>query len=284
MCSGMESPQKLTDRAALKRFRDRARRTGADGLIMQELVASEIDVRLSEVNRTFPKIAIVTGFPNFWAARYPEATIVPDEEVLALEVGAFDLVLSLMCLHWSDDPVGHLVQCRRALKEDGLFLAATLGGQTLHELRAVLAQAETIHMGGLSPRVLPMAEIRDLGGLLQRAGLALPVADNILRRFTYEDFGALVRDLRAMGETNAIANRHKATPPRALFGEAASIYHAEFVQPDGRIPATFDTIWLTGWAPSDQQPKPLRPGSAQQRLADALGVNEISTGESAKRT
>ncbi|MEM7490907.1 MAG: SAM-dependent methyltransferase, partial [Pseudomonadota bacterium] len=166
-----------------------------------------------------------------------------------------------------------IVQCRRALRADGLFLSVAPGGDTLRELRAALGQAEAQVMGGLSPRVAPMGEVRDMGTLLQRAGLALPVADVATMRVRYRDLRHLVGDLRAMGETNALAARHKTTPPRGLFAAASRIYAESF--PDGAgIAATFQLVYLTGWAPSETQQKPLRPGSAQARLADALGVKE----------
>ena len=168
------------------------------------------------------------------------------------------------------------MQGRRALQPDGLFIAVMLGGQTLHELRAALAQAEVEVSGGLSPRVLPMGEIRGLGALLQRAGFALPVADSFAKTVLYRDLFHLMRDLRAMGEGNALAARLRRPTSRAVFAKAAEIYRHSFGEPDGRIRATFEFIVLTGWAPDDRQPKPLRPGSAASRLADALGAPEMS--------
>jgi SAM-dependent methyltransferase len=199
---------------------------------------------------------------------------VPDTETLDLAEGAHDLVVHALALHWADDPVGQLVQCRRALKPDGLFLGATIGGETLAPLRAALAQAETEIAGGLSPRVVPMGEIRDFGGLLQRAGFALPVADAQAFRASYANAFHLMVDLRAMGETNVLAARHRAVPPRRLFPRAAQLYSEAAGQEDGRVGATFEVIFLTGWAPGPDQPQPLRPGSATQRLADALGAEE----------
>jgi SAM-dependent methyltransferase len=204
----------------------------------------------------------------------PEARIVADDERLDLEPGAHDLVIHALCLHWANDPVGQLVQCRRALRPDGLFLGVLFGGQTLAELRACLAEAEVSVTGGLSPRVLPMAELRDLGGLLQRAGFALPVADSATRTVTYADAGRLMADLRAMGEANALAQRVRRPTQRQIFAQAATHYAAGFSALEGRIRATFEMIFLTGWAPDDSQPKPLRPGSAARRLADALGSTE----------
>lgn len=257
----------LTDRPAL--IRNRARATA---FFLHDEVASEAHERLAEVNRTFTSPAIVTPHPALWPM--PGAICVPDDTVLALTPGAHDLVIHALALHWADDPVGQLVQSRRALRPDGLFLGFLFGGQTLAELRACLAQAETEVTGGLSPRVLPMGEIRDLGGLLQRAGFALPVADSITRTVTYRNMAHLMADLRAMGEGNALAARLRRPTRRSVFLRAAQIYEQNFALPDGRIPATFEIITLTGWAPADSQPKPLRPGSAAQRLADALRTAE----------
>lgn len=263
----------LTDRRALAHFRSRAVQTGhAD--FLHRTAADEIQERLIEVNRSFTSHAIITGFPVFWRNDFPNATIVPDEATLNLPRSAYDLVIHAMGLHWADDPVGQLVQSRLALKPDGLFLGCLLGGQTLHELRAVLAQAEADVLGGLSPRVAPMAEIRDLGALVQRAGFALPVADSIPLNVTYRDLWHLMHDLRAMGEGNALVERHRRPTSPALFRRAAEVYAAHFGRPDGRISATFELIFLTGWAPDETQPKPLRPGSAVTRLADALGTTE----------
>ncbi|MCT4331841.1 SAM-dependent methyltransferase [Paracoccus sp. YLB-12] len=264
----------LTDRAALKRQRRRAIRAGhAD--VLHRLAADEIHDRLAEINRSFTQTALVTGFPDFWRARFPDARIVADDPVLDLRPGAHDLVIHAMSLHWADDPVGQIVQSARALREDGLFIAACLGGQTLHEVRQVLAQAEAEVTGGLSPRILPMGEIRDMGALLGRAGLALPVADLVSQRASYRDLIHLARDLRAMGEGNAMAARLRRPTRREVFARAAAImaeHHPDRDDPS-RVATTFDLVFLTGWAPSESQPKPLRPGSAKTRLADAL--NEI---------
>lgn len=262
----------LTDRITLERFRARARRDPA--LFLHEDVADEIKERLTEVNRTFTAPAVVTPFPEVWNAVLPSARIVPDDEVLNLDPGAHDLVIHALALHWANDPVGQIIQARRALQPDGLFIGALFGGQSLHELRAVLAQAESDLRGTLSPRVLPMGEIRDLGGLLQRAGLALPVADSFSRRIVYRDLRHLVRDLRAMGESNALAQRHRAPLPRAVLARAQALYREIHGDAHGRLPATVETLFLTGWAPSETQQKPLRPGSAAARLADALGTTE----------
>lgn len=276
----MTHPPKFTDRTALARNRTRALRQGAE-LFLHAECAAEIEERLSEVNKRFTSPAVVTGFPAPWAAILPDARIVDDAETLALEPGAHDLVVHGLALHWANDPVGQLVQCRRALKPDGLFLCAMFGGRTLAELRAVLAEAESRLTGGLSPRVLPMGEIRDLGALLQRAGFALPVADAAKKTVTYATAFHLIADLRAMGEGNALQNRSRRATPRALFPEAARIYAEAYPAAEGRIAATFELIFLTGWAPDDSQQKPLSPGSAAQRLADALGTAEtpLKTGD-----
>lgn len=275
----MTTPPVLTDRAALARNRARAQRQGPD-LFLHREAAAEIEERLSEVNKRFTAPAVVTGFPRPWAEMLPAARIVADDEVVALEPGAHDLVIHALGLHWANDPVGQLVQCRRALRPDGLFLGVMFGGRTLHELRAALAEAESRLTGGLCPRVLPMAEIRDLGGLLQRAGFALPVADAALTRVSYRSAFHLVADLRAMAEGNALAARDRRIPPRALFPEAARIYAATFPAGKDRITASFELIYLTGWAPHESQQKPLRPGSAMARLADALGAAETPLGDS----
>ena len=253
----------LTDFAALTRNRARA----TEFFLHQEVLA-EVEERLSEVNRTFTDAVVVTPFPQLWAGWRS----LPDAEVLDLAQGAQDLVVHGLCLHWANDPVGQLVQCRRALRPDGLFMAFLFGGQTLHELRACLAEAEAEVTGGLSPRVLPMGEIRDLGGLLGRAGFALPVADSFTKTVRYGDAFRLMADLRAMGEGNALAHRLRRPTRRAVILRAAEILEglAPDPQEPGRIRVGFDLVFLTGWAPDASQPQPLRPGSATARLADAL--------------
>lgn len=226
------------------------------------------------VNKTFSQPAIVTGFPQVWRDKFAQGKIISDTPVLDLHEQAHDLVIHAMTLHWADDPVGQLIQMRRALRPDGLCLSISFGGQTLHELRSALAQAEAEVTGGLSPRVLPMAEIRDMGALMQRAGLALPVADSELLTVSYPSALHLMRDLRHMGETNALDGRLRHFTRRAVLMRAAQIYHETHSDPQGRIPASFELITLTGWAPDPSQPQPLRPGSAAHRLADALNSHE----------
>lgn len=261
----------LTDRQALIRNR---RRAGIRQLPLHEEAIVAIQDRLALVNRAFTSPAIVTGQPEPWAIAFPDATIVPDDEVLTLEPAAHDLVVHALSLHWANDPVGQLIQCRRALGPDGLMLALFPGGQTLHELRAVLAEAEVHVTGGLSPRVLPMADIRDAGGLMQRAGFAMPVADSETVTLDYADLFAMMRDIRAAGEANAQSARLRRPTRRAVLLEATRLYSDTYALPSGRLPATIEMITLTGWAPGENQPQPLRPGSATARLADALGVNE----------
>lgn len=268
----MSEPHQITDRAALRRNRARAAR--APALFLQEDAAQEIKDRLELVNRRFTRPAVITAWPQIWEKLLPDARIVADDAVLDLEPGAHDLVIHALSLHWSADPLGQLIQARRALMPDGLCLVSMFGGRSLHELRSALAMAETRVTSGLSPRILPMGEIRDMGGLLQRAGLALPVADSVSVNVSYPDPFALMRDLRAMGEGNALTDRLRHPTRRAVLFEAAQIYTDQHGGPEGRIPATFEMIFLSGWAPDASQPQPLRPGSAQTRLADVLGSKE----------
>jgi len=274
MAAPRTAPPALTDRAALLRQRARALRQGNGAAAeLHRAVADTVQSRLAEVNRTFTDPAVVTGFPQFWAEGLPGARLVADDPVLDLLPGGHDLVVHALSLHWADDPLGQIIQCRRALRPDGLFLAVMPGGRTLHELRAALAQAESDLTGGLSPRVLPMTDIRDSGALLQRAGLALPVADAETVPLAYRDLRRLVADLRGAGEGSALAARTRRPMPRRLWAAAQAAYGAAFGQ-DGLYPVTLELIWLTGWAPAASQPRPLRPGSATTRLAEALGARE----------
>jgi SAM-dependent methyltransferase len=272
----MTHPPALTDPVALARHRARARALPGhdDSMFLHRLALADLQERLSEVNKRFTAPAVVTGFPEVWQGFRPDAVIVPDSDHIALEESAHDLIVHAMSLHWANDPVGQLVQCRRALKPDGLCLVVLPGGRTLHELRASLAEAEAQVTGGLSPRVVPMGEIRDLGALMQRAGFSLPVADTIAQMVEYGSITALLSDLRASGETNALAARVRRFTGRAVMTEAARIYESNYRTPEGRLKATVELVVLTGWAPHDSQQQPLRPGSARSRLADALGVPE----------
>lgn len=273
----MNRPPNLTDRRALTR--NRARAQAAPALFLHEAIADEIQERLAEVNKSFTAPVIVSGWPDFWSDfrghAMPGVSHVGDTETLNLAPNKHDLIIHALCLHWASDPIGQLVQCRHALCPDGLLITALFGGQTLHELRSALAEAESRVTGGLSPRVAPMGEIRDLGSLLQRAGFAMPVADVLRFDIRYETPWHLMRDLRAMGEANALADRLKRPTRKAVLTEAARIYAENFSTEDGRVRATFEVVVLTGWAPDASQPQPLRPGSAKTRLADALGGVEM---------
>ncbi len=272
---------KLTDRAALRRHRARALAAGTGADFLHRRAVSEIKERLALVNRTFTKAALVTGMPQLWQKAFPRARIIADTEVLDLREAEHDLVIHALALHWANDPVGQIVQSRLALEPDGMFLGITFGGATLTELRQALAEAETAVTGGLSPRVAPMADIRELGSLLQRAGLAMPVADSLRIDVRYRSLRRLLHDLRAIGETNALAARERRPMPRALLRETERRYRSRFADGEGLI-ATFELIVLTGWAPAPGQPVPLRPGSASARLADALGTREYPLGEPAR--
>lgn len=266
---------RLTDRPALVRQRARAAcptgdRTPEDWL--HRIALDEVQDRLLDINRTFTDVAVVTGMPAPWRAAFPRARVVPDDPVLDLAPGTLDLVIHAMALHWADDPVGQIVQSARALRPDGLFLAILPGGQTLAPLRDALARAEVEITGGASPRVLPFGEIRDLGALLGRAGLALTVADQMTQAVSYRDLFHLAADLRAMGEGNALALRPRRFARRDVFLRAAEILAGTAADPQepGRVRVGFDLVALTGWAPAENQQKPLRPGSAAMSLADAL--------------
>jgi NADH dehydrogenase [ubiquinone] 1 alpha subcomplex assembly factor 5 len=299
-----EAPDRIIvfDRAAQRARRDRAASaTGADFLFAE--AAERLLDRLEDIDRCFP-VALDLGCrdgllsralagrggiesliqadpsPRF-AVRPAGTRLAAEPEFLPFAPASFDAVLSALALHWVNDLPGALLQLRQALKPDGLLLASLLGGETLTELRQALIDAEIAEEGGLSPRVSPFADSRDLGGLLQRAGFALPVVDSDRIIATYPDALALMRELRAMGESNAVVERRRSLTRRATLLRAAAIYEARFALPDGRIPATFEIITLTGWAPHESQPKPLRRGSAKTRLATALGGNETSAGEKA---
>jgi SAM-dependent methyltransferase len=285
------------DRLLVRRRLARALQSGyADFLLAR--VVEDLEERLATVLRPFP-LALDVGTPTPVAAEamrrsgrvetvvrmapIPEpGSTLGDEERLPFARERFDLAVSLLALQSVNDLPGALVQIRRALKPDGLFIGALLGGATLTELRQAFTQAEAELEGGVSPRVAPFADVRELGGLLQRAGFALPVADSEVVRVRYGDPFALMRDLRGMGLSNALNDRRKAPLRRATLVRAAEIYAQRFADPDGRLPATFEIVWLSGWAPHESQQKPLRPGSAKVRLADALGVTENPASEPKK--
>ncbi len=289
----MPDAMNVFDRRSVRLHRDRA----ADGLTENDFLLREVGERLADrlddVKRRFPlalDLGCHTGelgrllggrggveslvhcdLSPAMAARAPGLRVAADEEALPFGEATFDLVTSLLSLHWVNDLPGALAQIRLALKPDRLFLAAMLGGETLKELRQALAEAEIAVEGGLSPRVSPFAGVRDAGALLQRAGFALPVVDTETLTVVYSDPLKLIADLRAMGETNAINERRRSLTRRATLLEAADRYRKAFADAEGRVPATFQVIYLTGWSPHDSQPKPLRRGSAKASLADALG-------------
>lgn len=266
---------RLFDRALLRARIDRARRAGPVTFLLDR-VAEDMADRLQAVTRGFSDVAEI-GSPAE-LLRKPSTDrfnsirrIDLDEfEMLPLEQESLDLALSAFALQFVNDLPGVLAQIRRALKPDGLLLAAMVGGDTLTELRQSFAAAEAECEGGVSPRVAPFADLRDIGGLLQRAGLALPVTDVDRVVVRYDSVFALMADLRAMGATNILIERRRIPTRRATMLRMAQVYAERFADPDGRIRATFDIIWLSGWAPHHSQPKPLRPGSAKASLEDAV--------------
>jgi SAM-dependent methyltransferase len=283
----------IFDRALQRRRLGRARAAGPTEFLLDRAVEEILD-RLVVVKRRFVTIAdIGTPLPQL-ALRLvsPEATVtrlaplpavlgppslrrlVGDEELLPFKAQSFDLAVSALALQSVNDLPGALAQIRRCLQSDGLFLGCLIGGRSLEELRAALGAAEAEIAGGTSPRVAPFADVRDMGGLLQRAAFALPVADVEPLTVRYADMFALLADLRGMGATNVLAERLRKPTRRRLFLRAAEIYARDHADPDGRVRATFELIFLSGWAPHESQQKPLRPGSAQMRLAEALSVKE----------
>ena len=295
----MASSPQVFDRMLLRRRRQRARALGPVTFLLDR-VASDLAERLDAVLREFP-VAVDLGTPTDAVRRAladkksigalvtvdtlpaQGLAVVADEEALPFRDASLDLVVSALALQFVNDLPGTLIQVRRALKPDGLLLAALTGGDTLAELRQAFAEAEAEVEGGASPHVAPFADVREIGALLQRAGFALPVTDVDRLAVRYASPFALMADLRRMGATNALLERRRMPLRRATLARMAEIYAARFADPDGRIRATFEIVWLSGWAPHESQQKPLRPGSAQTRLADALGTREIGTGEKAGR-
>jgi SAM-dependent methyltransferase len=273
-----QSPPRLFDRDAILRRRTRAARIAGDTFLRQEAVEA-IAERLSAVNRHFGRGVLIDSGADVPAVLAHHAgnwtRVEPGhDEALGLEPQSFDLAVSILALHAVNDLPGVLAQIRRALKPDGLFMAALFGGATLFELREALAAGELETTGGVSPRVYPFADVRDLGGLLQRAAFALPVADVERTTVLYREFSSLVRDLRALGETNALTERSLKPLSRETLAATLAHYGAHHSEPDGRLRATFEIVYLTGWAPHESQQQPLKPGSAKARLADALGTTE----------
>jgi NADH dehydrogenase [ubiquinone] 1 alpha subcomplex assembly factor 5 len=284
---------------AVRRQRKRAAAGFADHDFLFREVAERLVDRLTDIRRNFgiaidlgargshlnqllaDNSSIETIIEMGFSPGADEPNFVGDEEALPIAPACADLILSNLVLHWTNDVPGALIQCRQSLKPDGLFMAAILGGETLTELRQVMMEAETEISGGVSPRVSPFAELSDTAALLQRAGFNLPVADSDTITVTYADIFSLMRDLRGMGESNAVLARPRNFSKRQLFFRAAERYTELFGDSDGRIPASFQILYLTGWAPDASQPKPLRPGSAAASLAEALESEEQSAGEKA---
>jgi NADH dehydrogenase [ubiquinone] 1 alpha subcomplex assembly factor 5 len=294
----MSESMSVFNRQAVRQHRDRAAGSLDDYDFLFQEVADRLADRLEDFARSFPlaldlgchtgqlgralknqariETLIQSDFSTAMATRAGKQTIVADEEALPFGENTFDAIFSCLSLHWVNDLPGALAQIRRALKPDGLFLAAMFGGETLRELRAALTHSELTEAGGAHPRVSPFADVRDAGGLLQRAGFALPVADMDDIAVSYADPVKLMTDLRGMGETNAVAARAlNFTRPATLMGAAAH-YRDLFEDSDGRVPATFQVIFLTAWAPHASQQQPLKRGTATNRLSDALDTDEIS--------
>lgn len=286
------------DRVLLRRRRRRAQALGSATFLIDR-IADDLADRLETVLRRFSRAAdlgsptgavrrvlrgrvdtlIAVGAAPEALADHPGPKIVADEEALPFADGVLDLAVSALTLQSVNDLPGTLVQIRRALKPDGLFLAALLGGDSLIELRESFAAAEAEVEGGMSPRVAPFVDAREAGALLQRAGFALPVSDVDRITVRYASPFGLMADLRRMGETNVLAERRRAPLRRATLRRMLEVYADRYADADGRVHATFDVVWLSGWAPHASQPQPLRPGSARARLADALGTSEISLGD-----
>src|SRR5271169_3393586 len=294
----------IFDRALLRRRRRRAQVLGAATFLLDR-VAGDLADRLAAVLRRF-ELAVDLGTPGEAvraalsslgsvgaivradavpdSGKRQEKLVAADEEALPFGDATLDLVVSALALQFVNDLPGVLVQIRRALKPDGLLLAALLGGETLTELRQSFAEAESDIEGGVSPRVAPFADLRDLGALLQRAGFALPVTDVDRVTVRYDSVFGLMHDLRRMGATNALLARRRTPLKRATLQRMAEIYAQRFADDDGRVRATFEIVWLSGWAPHPDQQQPLKPGSGKARLADALGAKEISAGEKTGRS
>ncbi len=286
------------DPKLVRAHKARAEARFADAAFLHTRAADDLTERLEAIPRHFPltlalgggglmsqavgaRPALAQRLGAVIEADVASGDVVLDPEFLPFAASAFDLIVSPLTLHWVNDLPGALVQLRVALKPDGLMLASLFGGETLHELRLALLQAETETSGGAGPRVAPFADLRNVGALLQRAGFALPAVDRDVVTVRYSEPLRLLADLRAMGEASALAERSRALNRSALF-RAMEIYRERFADPDGRVRASFEIITATGWAPHASQQKPLAPGSARARLADALGVNERGAGDKAK--
>jgi SAM-dependent methyltransferase len=274
--------QDLSDRLAtvLRRFECAADLGTPTNAVCRELARSGKIGAIIAANAFAGALRERTGSEAIWAG---SLAIAADEEALPFRDASLDLLVSALSLQFVNDLPGTLIQIRRALKSDGLLLAALAGGDTLLELRQSFAAAEAEIEDGISPRIIPFVDVREAGALLQRAGFALPVTDLDRVIVRYESPIALMHDLRSMGATNPTVERSRRPLRRATLKRMMEIYAERFADPDNRIRATFEIVWLSGWVPHSSQQKPLAPGSARQRLADALGVKENSTGEKAGR-
>jgi len=283
--AALEIPPRIFDRALMRRRHARAFGQPQFPDFLYRAAADEIAVRLDLTLHSF-EIAVALGAAAVPLARAladsgkfgrvlaADRDIVLDEEALPFAPASLDAVIAGPGLEFLNDLPGTLAQVGRALKPDGLFLAVLFGGDTLSELRASWVAAETEIEGGVSPRVAPFADVRELGGLLQRANLALPVADVDRLTVRYPSGLAVMAELKAMGLANALVARRRRPVTRRLLARAASVYEENFSDPDGKVRATFDLVTLTAWAPAEGQQKPLKPGSAKARLAEALGTTE----------
>jgi SAM-dependent methyltransferase len=275
--SNPSSPPVLFDRALLRVRQRRAAKMGAVPFLLDR-VAEDMAERLQAVLRVFQHAADIgtpgdqvrVALAGHVAELSPIDLPIDESEALGLLPESIDLAVSGLAFQFVNDLPGVLAQIRRALKPDGLLLAATIGGETLTELRQAFAAAESELEGGMSPRVAPFADLRDAGALLQRAGFAVPVTDVDRVVVRYGDAFALMHDLRRMGAANILAERRRTPLRRATLLRMAQIYHERFTDPDGRIRATFDIVWLSGWAPHESQQKPLQPGSAKASLEEAV--------------
>lgn len=291
----MSDAARVFDRALGRRRLTRALAAGYPDFLLRR-AAEDLEERLAAVLRRFERAAdlgsplplavpVLAGKAEsvLHMAEAPGGAtdLVGDLERLPLAAASLDLAASLLALQGVNDLPGALIQIRRALRPDGLFIGCLLGGRTLAELRQVLLEAEAETAGGASPRIAPFADLRDLGSLLQRAGFALPVVDSEVVTVRYRDVFGLLRDLRALGWGNALEARRRTGLRRDTLMRTAALYAERHADADGRLRATFEIVWLSGWAPHESQQKPLRPGSAKARLADALGVPEIGTGDKA---
>jgi SAM-dependent methyltransferase len=277
MAPNPNAAPKLFDRALLRARQSRARR-GDPATFLLDRVVEDMDERLHAVLRDFSDAADIwtpdAALRNLPSERFKSVTRLSlddsESETLPLQPQSLDLAVSALALQFVNDLPGVLAQIRRALKPDGLLLAAMIGGDTLTELRQSFAAAEAECEGGVSPRVAPFADLRDVGALLQRAGFALPVTDVDRVVVRYDSAVALMQDLRSMGATNILVERRRTPTRRATLLRMAQIYGERFADPDGRIRATFDVIWLSGWAPHESQQRPLKPGSAKTSLEEAV--------------